>query len=103
MIAVIRDGDTTLNVAGTPWNVTLVAPVGSVPKIPTADPTLPDVGSVFTNGPKPTERLKNYAKAVGTALEGCAVEFPIGGLYKPRGGVTTVHALALRTQAVDGC
>jgi len=47
----------TVNAAAVPLNVTLVAPVRSVPKIVTAVATLPDVGSVFANGPKPTDRL----------------------------------------------
>jgi hypothetical protein len=37
-------------------NVTLVAPVRSLPRILTAAPTLPNVGCVFTNGPRPTDR-----------------------------------------------
>jgi hypothetical protein len=38
--------------------VTLVAPVRFVPRILTATPTLPEVGFVSTNGPRPTDRLK---------------------------------------------
>ena len=47
-----------VNPAGAPSKVTLVAPVRSVPRIFTAAPTLPDAGSVLTNGPRPTESLK---------------------------------------------
>ncbi len=43
---------------GVPLKVTLVAPVRSVPRMFTADPTVPDVGRVLMNGPRPTERLK---------------------------------------------
>jgi hypothetical protein len=55
---VISELDTTLNLAAVPLNVTLVAPARLVPRIPTAAQTLPEVGSVSTNGPKPTARLK---------------------------------------------
>ena len=57
-VAVIRYLDTTVNAAAVPLNVTLVAPVRLVPRILPALPTLADVGSVFTNWPKPTDRLK---------------------------------------------
>jgi hypothetical protein len=48
----------TVNVAATPLKLTRVAPVSSVPKIVTSAPTLPEVGSVFTNGASPTDSLK---------------------------------------------
>src|ERR1700691_2723604 len=57
-VVVISDLETTVNVAAVPLNVTLVAPVRSVPRILTAAPTLPEVGTVSTNGPRPTARLK---------------------------------------------
>ena len=38
--------------------LTLVAPVRSLPRILTAAPTSPEVGSVLTNGLRPTDRLK---------------------------------------------
>ena len=62
-VVVIKEAETTLNVAAVPLNVTLVAPVSLVPRILTAAPTLPDVGSVFTNGPRPTDRLKTVPNA----------------------------------------
>ena len=49
----IRDFETTLNSAAVPLKLTLVAPVRSVPRILTARPTLPRVGRVSTNGPRP--------------------------------------------------
>jgi hypothetical protein len=57
-LVVISELETTVNAAAVPLKVTLVAPVRSVPRILTAAPALPDVGSVFTNGPSPTDRLK---------------------------------------------
>jgi hypothetical protein len=57
-VVVISDGDTTVNTAAALLKVTPVAPVRFVPKILTAAPTLPEVGSVSTNGPKPTYRVK---------------------------------------------
>src|SRR6202041_4000845 len=57
-LVVLSELDTTLNVAAVPLNVTLVAPFRSVPRILTAAFTSPDVGSVFTNGPRPMSRLK---------------------------------------------
>src|ERR1017187_2371379 len=57
-VVVIKYRDLTVNVAAVPLKVTLVAPVRSVPRILTAAPTLPEVGSTSTNGPKPTDRLK---------------------------------------------
>jgi hypothetical protein len=54
----ISELETTVNAAAVPLKVTLLAPVKSVPRILTAVPTLPEVGSVFTNAAKPTDRLK---------------------------------------------
>src|SRR5208282_4367496 len=54
----ISDFDRTAKVAAVPLKVTLVAPFKSVPRILTAAPTLPEVGTVSTNGPRPTDRLK---------------------------------------------
>src|SRR5580698_5619362 len=48
----------TVNAAGLPLNVTLVAPVRLFPRILTTAPTLPEEVCVSTNGPRPTERLK---------------------------------------------
>ncbi len=50
--------ETTVNVAAVPLKVTLVEPSRLFPKIMTAVPTLPEVGSVSTNGPSPTDWLK---------------------------------------------
>lgn len=50
--------DATVNVAGVPLNVTLLAPVRSVPRIKTFRPTAPRVGYAFTNGASPVDRLK---------------------------------------------
>src|ERR1022692_844339 len=57
-VVVISELETTSKTAAVPLKLTLVAPVRFVPRILTAAPTLPKVGSVSTNGPKPTDRLK---------------------------------------------
>jgi hypothetical protein len=57
-VAVIKHLDTTVKVAAVPLNVTLVAPVRSLPRILIDAPTLPEVVCVSTNGPRPTDRLK---------------------------------------------
>ena len=54
-----------MNVADVPLNVTLVAPVRSVPRILTAAPTLPDAGTVVTKGASPTERRKTVPQPGG--------------------------------------
>src|SRR5260370_14008492 len=56
-VAVISELETTLNTATTPLNVTLLAPVRLFPRILMSVPTLPQVGCVFTNGARPTDRL----------------------------------------------
>src|ERR1019366_5848713 len=61
-VVVISELDTTSKTAAVPLKLTLVAPVRFVPRILTAAPTLPKVGSVSTNGPKPTDRLKTVPK-----------------------------------------
>src|SRR6266852_5454019 len=55
----------TVNVAFVPLKVTLVEPVKLFPRIVTYAPTLPEVGSVSTNGPSPTERLKTVPQPWG--------------------------------------
>lgn len=57
-VVVISDAETTVNVAAVPLNVTLVAPVRSVPRILTAAPTVPEVVCVSTNGARPRDILK---------------------------------------------
>ena len=57
MIAVIRDGEATVNAAGIPLKVTLVAPVRSVPRMLMVVPVGAAAGSVLTKGASPTERL----------------------------------------------
>src|SRR5580658_2715954 len=61
-VAAIRVGETTVKTAGVPLKVTLVAPARLVPKIRTVNPTLPEVGTVLTNGPSPTDKLKMVPK-----------------------------------------
>ena len=53
----MSEAERSVNIAGVPLNVTLVAPVKSSARIPTATPILPEVGRVFTNGPRPTDKL----------------------------------------------
>jgi hypothetical protein len=57
-VVVISELETTSKTAPTPLKLTLVAPVRFVPRSLTVVPTEPEVGSVSTNGPKPTDRLK---------------------------------------------
>src|SRR5580658_2542660 len=63
-VVVISDLELTLNVAGVPLKVTLVAPVRKLPRILTVAPTLPEVGSVSTNWPSPTFRLKTVPSSL---------------------------------------
>src|ERR1022692_386003 len=57
-VVVISEAEATVKTAAVPSKLTLVAPVRFVPRILTAAPTLPEVGSVSTNGPRPTDSLK---------------------------------------------
>src|ERR1039458_9429906 len=57
-VVVIKELETTLKTAVVPLKLTLVAPVRLVPRILTAAPILPEVGSVSTNGPRPVDSLK---------------------------------------------
>ncbi len=56
---VISELDTTLNFAGVPFKATLVVPLRLFPRMMTFVPTLPEVGCVSTNGPRPTDTLKS--------------------------------------------
>jgi len=57
-VVVISEFETTLKTVAVPLKLTLVVPVRSVPRILTAASTLPEVGSVSTNGLRPTDRPK---------------------------------------------
>jgi hypothetical protein len=57
-LAQMRVFETTVNAAAVPLNMTQLTSARSVPRILTGVPTLPEVGSVSTNGPSPTARLK---------------------------------------------
>ena len=61
--AAISEDRATENVAEMPLKLTLVAPVRSVPRILTVVPILPDRGSIFTNGPRPTDRRNTVPSA----------------------------------------
>ena len=61
-VVLMKEAETTLKTAALPLNVTLVAPVRSVPRILTAAPTLPEVSCSSTNGPRLTDRLKIVPK-----------------------------------------
>jgi hypothetical protein len=63
-VVVISEAETTVNVAGVPLKVTLVAPVRLVPRTLTVAPTVPEVGSVSTNGLRPSDRLKTVPSPV---------------------------------------
>lgn len=53
----IEELEITLKVAAVRLKVTLVAPFRFVPGMLISVPALGAVGSVFTNGPRPVERL----------------------------------------------
>lgn len=53
-VALMKLPDWTVNVAGAPLNVTLVAPVRLFPRILVLYPTLPNAGFALTKGPSPT-------------------------------------------------
>jgi hypothetical protein len=57
--------ENTPKTAGVPLKVTPLAPARLVPSILTAAPTLPVVGNVFTNGPRPTESLNTVPQPFG--------------------------------------
>jgi len=57
-VVLIKEFKTTRKTAGVPLKLTLVAPLRFVPRISTNLPALPQSGCVFTNGPRPTDRLK---------------------------------------------
>src|SRR5260370_26688051 len=54
----IAEDETALKAVATPLKLTLVVPVRPFPRILTLAPTLPAVGRVFTNAPRPTSRRK---------------------------------------------
>jgi len=56
-VAVISEGEFTLNIAGVPLNVTLDAPVKLVPRISMDAPAIPVAGCGFTNGLRPADTL----------------------------------------------
>ena len=60
----IADAVTLSSVALVPLKATLVVPARLFPRIMTLDPTLPAVVTVFTNGPRPIDRLKTVPSKV---------------------------------------
>src|SRR5579863_150119 len=64
----ISEFEMTLNFAAVPLKLTPLAPVRSVPRILMAAPTLPEFGSVSTNGPRPTDRLKTVPQPYEQAV-----------------------------------
>jgi len=54
-VVVISELETTVKTAAVPLKLTPVEQVRLVPRILTAAPTLPEVGCVSTNGPRPTD------------------------------------------------
>src|ERR1039458_6428681 len=86
-LASISECDTTLNAAAVPLKLTQVAPVRSVPRILMPTPTSPDVGSVSTNGPRPTERPNTVPQpAMQAGLLGPPTKVPPA--KKPVGALT---------------
>ena len=67
-VAIMSVADFTVNAAVVPWNVTPVALLRLVPRIPTFFPTLAAAGFVSTNGPRPTDRLKTVPALLGPPL-----------------------------------
>ena len=56
-VPVRQVSETTVKVALVPLKLTLEVPVSHPPRIPTAFPTFRNVGTVLTNGLRPTSRL----------------------------------------------
>jgi hypothetical protein len=65
-------------------------------RILTAAPTLPEVGCVSTNGPRPTDRLKTVPSLFAPP-GGCPVELPIGVPDQRRRDELTVRATTVGT------
>jgi hypothetical protein len=57
-VALMKVPETTVNVADTPLNVTLVVPAKLFPRMPITRPALPKPGFACTKGPRPKEILK---------------------------------------------
>ena len=51
-----------------PLNMTMVAPVRPLPTILTVAPISPEMGSVFTNGPRPADRLNTMPQPYSQAV-----------------------------------
>ena len=97
---------TTLKLAAVlPLKVTLVEPVRLVPRILTAAPALPDVGTGSTKGPRPTDRRKTVPELLSPAALGRAVEVPVRGLDEPAlgiGAIGHIEAVQRRQHALGG-
>ena len=57
-VAMISEGRTSMTSATVPLKVTLAGRARLVPRIFTVAPVFPEVGSVFTNGERSTDRRK---------------------------------------------
>src|ERR1700730_10713884 len=75
-VVVISELDTTVKVAAVPLKLTLVAPVRLVPRILTVAPTFAAVGSVSTNGPRPTDRRKTVPSPLAPPSAVVPYKFP---------------------------
>lgn len=64
-VVFISEAETTVNVAAVPLKLTLVAPLRFVPRITTALPTLPEVGTVLTNAASPVDSLNAVPQPMG--------------------------------------
>ena len=75
-MVVILDFDFTVNVAGVPLNVTLVAPARLVPRIVTAAPTTPEVGLSFHKRTQTHRQAEDRAagRSPSTVVVGAAIE-----------------------------
>ena len=56
-VVAISEGETTVKTDAVPLNVTLLAPVRSVPRTFTTAPAFPEVVCVSTNDPSPIDRV----------------------------------------------
>lgn len=94
---VISEAETTVNAAGAPLNVTLVASLRSVPRILTAAATLPEMGNVSTNGARPRDRLKTVPSKWDPPFAVVAYNVPsVSWTNPPAGPSPSVHGLCVQ-------
>src|ERR1035438_5621942 len=93
-VVVISEAEATVKTAAVPSKRSLVAPVRFVPRILTAAPTLPEAGSVSTNGPRPTDSVKTVPSPLAPSSSVVPYKSPLVAWTSPAGGVLpSVHPL----------